>query len=88
MDGYLSNKPDNFVDDPEKLYRLRRREAHQAKKLDFVDSKSEDKGSKESPKNSPSQSPRENRLPPMVNNRRKNARSGSYAPRTSSTYQS
>jgi hypothetical protein len=43
MDGYLSNKPDNFVDDPEKLYRLRRREAHQAKKLDFVDSKSEDK---------------------------------------------
>jgi hypothetical protein len=39
MDGYLSNKPDNFVDDPEKLYRLRRREA-QAKKLDFVDSKS------------------------------------------------
>jgi hypothetical protein len=31
------------VDDPEKLYRLRRREAHQAKKMDFVDSKSEDK---------------------------------------------
>jgi hypothetical protein len=65
MDGYLSNKPDNFVDDPEKIYRLRRREAHQAKKLDFVDSKSEDKGSKESPKYSPPQSPRENRLPPM-----------------------
>jgi hypothetical protein len=65
MDGYLSNKPDNFVDDPEKLYRLRRREAHQAKKLDFVDSKLEDKRSKESPKNSPPQSPRENRLPPM-----------------------
>jgi hypothetical protein len=42
MDGYLSNKPDNFVDDPEKLYRLRRHEAHQAKKLDFVDSKSEE----------------------------------------------
>jgi hypothetical protein len=53
------------VDDPEKLYRLRRREAHQAKKLDFVDSKSEDRGSKESPKHSPPQSPRENRLPPM-----------------------
>jgi hypothetical protein len=53
------------VDDPEKIYRLRRREAHQAKKLDFVDSKSEDKGSKESPKYSPPQSPRENRLPPM-----------------------
>jgi hypothetical protein len=65
MDGYLSIKPDNFVDDPEKLYRLRRREAHQAKKLDFVDSESEDKGSKESPKNSSPQSPRENRLPPM-----------------------
>jgi hypothetical protein len=65
MDGYLSNKPDNFVDDPEKLYRLRRREAHQAKKLDFVDSNSEDKGSKESLKNSPPQSPQENRLPPM-----------------------
>jgi hypothetical protein len=65
MDGYLSNKPDNFVHDPEKLYRVRRREAQQAKKLDFVDTKSEDEGSKESPKNSPPQSPRENRLPPM-----------------------
>jgi hypothetical protein len=65
MDGYLSNKPDNFVDDPEKLYRLRRREAQQAKTLDFVDSKSEDKGSLESLKNSPPQSPRENRLPQM-----------------------
>jgi hypothetical protein len=64
MDGYLSNKPDNFVDDPEKLYRLRRREA-QAKKLDFVDSKAEDEGSLESPKDSPPQSPKENRLPPM-----------------------
>jgi hypothetical protein len=31
MDSYLSNKPDNFVDVPEKIYRLRRREAHQAK---------------------------------------------------------
>jgi hypothetical protein len=39
MDDYLSNKPDNFVNDPEKLYRLRRREAQQAKKLDVVDSK-------------------------------------------------
>jgi hypothetical protein len=53
------------VDDPEKLYRLRRRETHQAKKLDFLDSESKDKGSQESPKNSPPQSPRENRLPPM-----------------------
>jgi hypothetical protein len=65
MDGYLSNKPDNFVDDPEKLYMIRTREAHQAKKLNFVDSKSEDEGSLESPKNSPPQTPRENRLPPM-----------------------
>jgi hypothetical protein len=31
MDGYLSNQPDHFGDDPEKLYRLRRREAQQAK---------------------------------------------------------
>jgi hypothetical protein len=60
MDGYLSNKPDNFVDDPEKLYMIRTREAHQAKKLNFVDSKSEDEGSLESPKNSPPQTPREN----------------------------
>jgi hypothetical protein len=44
MDRYLCNKPDNFVDDPEKLYRLRRPEA-QAKKLDFVDLKAEDEGS-------------------------------------------
>jgi hypothetical protein len=65
MDSYLSNKPDNFVDDLENLYRLRRREAQQAKKLDFVDSKSEDEGSLESPKNSSPQSPRENRLPSM-----------------------
>jgi hypothetical protein len=65
MDGYLSNKPDNFVDDPEKLYRLIRCEAQQAKKPDFVDSKSEEEGSLESPKNSPPQSLRENRLPTM-----------------------
>jgi hypothetical protein len=64
MDGYLSNEPDNFVDDPEKLYKLRRCEA-QAKKLDFVDSKAEDEGSLESLKESPPQSPRENRLQPM-----------------------
>jgi hypothetical protein len=42
MDVYLSNKPEDFVDDTEKLYRLWRREAQLAKKLDFVDSKSED----------------------------------------------
>jgi hypothetical protein len=65
MDGYLSNTPDNFVDDSEKLYRLRKREAQQAKKLDFVDLKSGDEGSSESPKKSPPQSTHENRLPPM-----------------------
>jgi hypothetical protein len=59
MDSNLSNKPDNFADDLEKLYGLRRREA-QAKKLDFVDSKAEDEGSLESPKESPPQSPTEN----------------------------
>jgi hypothetical protein len=64
MDDYLSNKPDNFVDDPEKLYRLRRHEA-QAKKLEFADPKAEAERSSESPKESPPQSPRENRLPPM-----------------------
>jgi hypothetical protein len=53
------------VDGPEKLYRLRRPKAQHAKKLDFVDSKSEDEGSSESPKKSPPQSPQENRLPPM-----------------------
>jgi hypothetical protein len=50
----------NFVDDPEKLYRLRRQKAQQTKKLDFVDSKSEDEGSLESSKNPPPQSPQEN----------------------------
>jgi hypothetical protein len=64
MDGYISNKIDNFVVDPEKLHGLRRCEA-QAKKLDFVDSKDEDEGWSESPKESPPQSPRENILPPM-----------------------
>jgi hypothetical protein len=64
MDGYLSNKHENFVDDPEELYRLRRREA-QAKKLKFVDPKEEAKGSSESPKESPPPSPRENQLPPL-----------------------
>jgi hypothetical protein len=86
MDGYLSNKPDNFVDDPEKLYRLRRCEAHQAKKLDFVDSKPEDEGSKESLKNSPPQSPRRIDFHRWVINC-KSTRLGSYAPQTSSTYQ-
>jgi hypothetical protein len=87
MDGYLSNKPDNFVDDAEKLYRLRGREAHQAKKLDFVDSKSEDKGSKESPNNSPPQSSRENRLP-LMDDQPQECKIGELCTRISSTYQS
>jgi hypothetical protein len=70
-----------------KLYRLRRHEA-QAKKLDFEDSKVENEGLFESLKESPLQSPRKKRLPPMENNRSQSARSGSYAPRTTSTYQS
>jgi hypothetical protein len=65
MDGYLSSKPDNFVDDPKKIYRLRRYKTQHAWKLDFVDLKPEDEGSLESPKNSPPQSPREKRLPSM-----------------------
>jgi hypothetical protein len=64
MDDYLSNKPDNFVDDPEKLYKLRRHKA-QTKKLEFADPKAAVERSSESPKVSPPQSPRENRLPPM-----------------------
>jgi hypothetical protein len=64
MDGYLSNKPDNFVDGLEKLYRLRRREA-QAKKLEFAHPKAEAERSLESPKESTPQSPRQNRVPPM-----------------------
>jgi hypothetical protein len=50
MEDYLSNKPENFVDDPEKLYRLKRREA-QDKKLQFADPKAEAEGSPESSKN-------------------------------------
>jgi hypothetical protein len=82
MDGYLSNKTDNFVDDPEKLYRLRRCEAQQAKKLDYVDLKSEDLGSSESTKN------HHHKVLGRIDFHRweinlKNVRSGSYAPRTS-----
>jgi hypothetical protein len=63
MDGYLSNNPENFLDDTEKLYRLRRREA-QTKKLESADPKAKAERS-EFPKESPPQSPREHRLPPM-----------------------
>jgi hypothetical protein len=65
MDGNLSNKPENFVDDPEKLYMSRRCEA-QANKLEFADPKAEAKGLLESPKESPPPSPRENQLPPLL----------------------
>jgi hypothetical protein len=64
MDDYLSNKPENFMDDPEKLYRLRRREA-QTKKLESADPKAEAERSSESPIESPPQNPRENR-PPLL----------------------
>jgi hypothetical protein len=64
MDCYLSNKPGNFVDDPEKFYKIRRREA-QAKKLEFVDPKAEAEGLSESPKESPPPSLRENQPPPQ-----------------------
>jgi hypothetical protein len=87
MDGYLSNKLDNFVDDPEKLYRLRRHGA-QAKTLDFVDSKEEDEGSSKSLKESPSQSPRDNQIPPMGEQPQPERKIGELCTRTSSTYQS
>jgi hypothetical protein len=70
-----------------KFYRLRRHEAQQAKKLNFVDSKSEDEGSLKPPKKSPPQSARENRLPPM-GDRPQEQKIGEHAPRTSLTYQS
>ena len=58
MDGSLSNKPENFVDDPEKLYRQRRREAR-SRKLELVDPKDEADGSSSSPQVTPLTSPRE-----------------------------
>ena len=58
MDGSLSNKPQNFVDDPEKLYRQRRREARSSK-LELVDLKGEADGSSFSPQVTPPTSPRE-----------------------------
>jgi hypothetical protein len=87
MEGYLSNKPDNFVDDPEKLYRLRRRKAHQAKKLDFVDSKSEDKDRRNLRRIHHLKVLGRIDFHRWVTNR-KSARLGSYAAQTSSTYQS
>ena len=58
MDGSLSNELENFVDDPEKLYRKRRREAR-SRKLELVDPKDEADGSSSSPQATPPTSPRE-----------------------------
>ena len=51
MDGSLSIKPENFVDDPEKIYRL--------KKLEIVDPKEEVAGSSSSPQATPPTSQKE-----------------------------
>ena len=48
MDGSLCNKPKNFVDDPEKIYRQRRREAR-SRKPELVDPKVEADDSSSSP---------------------------------------
>ena len=58
MDGSLSNRSENFVDDPEKLYRQRRRKAR-PRKLELVDPKDEADGSSSSPQTTPPTSPKE-----------------------------
>ena len=58
MDRSLSNKPENFVDDPKKIYRQRRREAR-SRKLELVDPKEEVAGSSSSPQATPPTSPKE-----------------------------
>ena len=58
MDGSLSDKPKNVVDDPGKLYRQRRREAR-SRKLELVDPNDEADGSSSSPQATPPTSPRE-----------------------------
>ena len=58
MDGSLSNKPENFVDDPEKIYRQRRREARSSK-LELVDPKEEVAGSSSLAQATPQTSPKE-----------------------------
>jgi len=58
MDESLSNKPENFVDDPEKIYRQRRREAR-SRKPELVDPKVEADGSSSSPQATPPTSPKE-----------------------------
>jgi hypothetical protein len=84
MDGYLSNKPDNFVDDPKKLYRLRRHEA-QAKKLEFADPKMEARDRLSLQRNHHLKALGRIDFHRWEKNRSQSARSGSYAPRTSST---
>jgi hypothetical protein len=59
------NKPKTFVDDPEKLYKQRRREA-QNKKSEIAHPKVEAKGLSESPKESLSPCPKENQLQPPL----------------------
>jgi hypothetical protein len=88
MDDYLSNKPKNFVDDLEKLYKQRRREA-QAKKLEIADPKAEAEGSLESPKKSLPPSPKKDKLKlsPM-GEPQPERKSENYAPWTSSIYRS
>ena len=58
MDGSLSNEPEKFLDDPEKIYRQRRREAR-SRKLELVDPKEEVAGSSSSPQATPPTSPKE-----------------------------
>jgi hypothetical protein len=67
MVGYLSKKPKlSFLDDPEKLYRQRRR-ATEAKGLETVDSKAKTERPSKSPRESPPPSPKEDQPqpPPM-----------------------
>ena len=58
MDGSLSNKPENFVDDLEKIYRQRRPEAR-SRKPELVDPKVEADDSSSSPQATPPTSPKE-----------------------------
>jgi hypothetical protein len=89
MDGYLSIKLENFVDDPEKFYRLRRHEA-QAKKLKLQIQKRRPKDRQNLQRNHHLQALgrinfNRNR---WENNRSRSASSGSFAPQILSTYQS
>jgi hypothetical protein len=87
MDGYLSNKPDNFVDDPEKLYRLSRRKAHKIRSWILYIQSREMKDHRNLQRNHHLKVLDRIEFHRWEINR-KNERSGSYAPRTSSTYQS